>query len=153
MSLHHLDAHRGFVPDRAPTLGNALDRSDAEEAILRDPDTFSDWLSAKCMGVAQVREQRVLREVTAEDFTAWPVGRLIALLFDVGQPDMTIRAARDAIAARYLADPRIKRLTDEKAREIENRRLQDERNDSIDEVADRVGCRFTAAWLVDGDRA
>lgn len=87
------------TPDRILTQAN----DEARSKVLRDVDTFADWLGGECY-CSLVQEPRPsLRDVTAEDFADLPTDAVVALLLDPGQPTRTTIAARDVLAARYLA--------------------------------------------------
>ena len=119
------------------TSNQAASHSEAQEAMLRSPETVTDWVSAKCRGVDQVSPCAVIRDVTAADFTSWTVGRLDALSRDAGQPALTRLAAIDAINAKFLNDPDIERQTDQFALQIEERRAKQEREDRIEAAEER----------------
>lgn len=83
-----------------------MDRTgEARAAVLRDVDSFGDWLGAELYQAPVQRFERQLKDVTPEDFKGWTVPRLMALALDAGQQRLTRVAALDAISARYLALP------------------------------------------------
>ena len=77
----------------------------AEEQLLADSDTFSDWFVGECgyqKSPIQLPDQ-IKGERTAEDFSLTPVADLYRLAIDPGQRPQIRLAALDAISARYLA--------------------------------------------------
>lgn len=112
----------------------ALDHTEAEQAFLREPETLTDWISAKCMSVARVAEQARIEDVTAEDFATKSVGWLVALAFDAGQPHSTRTAALDAIAGKFVAAhaPQILALEQEIA--ARRQAVEDEEREELQEA-------------------
>lgn len=80
-------------------------RDEAVAEVLRDTDTFADWLYSECFGADVCGERPHIKEASAEDFKHLKMPQLVALLFDAGQPANVTQAARDEISNRYLALP------------------------------------------------
>lgn len=99
-----------FVTRRAPEISNARQvgiNIEAEERVLADVDTFTDWLGAKCMGatVEHCRTWYVPRDPArrADYIDALDIPQLVALIL---HPNTAISGfACRQLRERYMADP------------------------------------------------
>lgn len=66
-------------------------------------ESFTDWLGAVCMNVADPLLLPQMRDVTAEDFAAQSPAAVLALAMDEGQPDRTRLAALGALRIAFDA--------------------------------------------------
>lgn len=97
-------------------------RADARAELLRDVDTFSDWIGAECMRRAPVKlrvhtdAHRLLGLID----DGLPTAELFAISMDAGQPRECRMLALDTIAERYLATRAddIERMANARAGEI-----------------------------------
>ena len=131
----------------------AASHSEAQEAMLRSPETLSEWLSVKCKGVEQVAYMPAMRDVTEEDFTHWTIARLDALSRSRHQPALTRAAAIDAINARFLADPETVAEVERIAIKIETGRAEQEREERLDLMDQCVGFPVLARLARLGERS
>lgn len=84
----------------------------APSEALRRVDLVADWIADEVEGAPNVPLLPRLRNVTPEDLTGQSVAVLLALLLDQGQSTGTTIAARDALAARWLALPHVQALVE-----------------------------------------
>lgn len=104
---------------------------DAESAVLRDVERFSDELCAACLGVGRMGELAQLSEYQAERFADHSPAAALMLLLDNGQRHETHEVARQALRDWFVSLPSVKvyacRLDEQIRRENEAAEAQDER--------------------------
>jgi hypothetical protein len=84
------------------TTLEAFDGSTADMGSF-PAESFSDWLGAVCMNVADPLLTAQRKGITAEDLAAWPAADVLALVMDEGQPDRSRLAALGALRIAFDA--------------------------------------------------
>jgi hypothetical protein len=123
------------------------DIADATAEVLLDVESILDWTYAEIRNCFPSKWPH-LGEATSHDLSHVTVANLVGLLFDAGQSKVVTKAARDAWAERYLADPEVKARVEVIAQRIARERAEDERQDREEREADlrRSLGYTTAAW-------
>ena len=112
-------------------MGQIEISGDAEAAVLRDVETFTDELAVACRGVGRMGELRQLSEIAAERVADHSPAAALLLLLDNGQKQATHEIARQALRDWFLMLPDVKasacRRDEQIRRENEDADAQDQR--------------------------
>lgn len=118
-------------------MGHLLksDIADATAEVLVDVESMLDWAFGECRHTFPTKWPS-MNEATAEDFKHVTVANLLSLLFDLGQKPGVTKAARDALAERYLALPEVKERIEVIAGRIARERAADDAQDRAEREHD-----------------
>lgn len=106
---------------------NSADVANAVSELMRDVDSLADWLGGHCYAQKPVAFEPQRRGITEHDLRGVSVPRLLAMVFDAGQPDKTRIAAVEAIQHQYMSDQCRIEWVMARANELAAQREEDER--------------------------
>lgn len=100
----------GWRPERFPAPMTAAEAEHEAEETLLDVDSFTDWLYSQCVGKSAFQNLYWLKgsvqiERDYDNARGYSVAELVAL-FLLSPSDKVLRACRDELARRYLAEQR-----------------------------------------------
>ena len=109
------------------TTRNLADVAEAVSELMRDTDSLSDWLGGQCYQAKPAAFEPQRRGITEHDLRGVGIPRLLAMVFDAGQPDKTRLAAVEAIQHQYMSDQCRIEWVMARANELAAQREEDER--------------------------
>ena len=109
------------------TTRNLADVAEAVSELMRDTDSLADWLGGQCYQAKPAAFEPLRRGITEHDLRGVGIPRLLAMVFDAGQPDKTRLAAVEAIQHQYMADTCRIEWVMARANELAAQREEDER--------------------------